>query len=182
MTLMIDENVETPMVPDDFKDNAAEMTITQLMEHYGRSRRSIERFFNITGTEKKSAIAPPPSDFVKYARTETNSQLAFRYCVGDKVVRRWRKETGVNRSMVGVSSEGRAIRVAALPKRKIPEIGLGQAAQCAQFLRRRFSPVYHRIILGKQHEGTYTVGRDIMTTEKMISLAVEKGYLDITDF
>jgi hypothetical protein len=109
-----------------------------------------------------------PADFVDHARTKTNRQLAEKYDVGEKTVTRWRKETGCTASL-------RAFASAALPKPQVPTITSGAVGEAAQFLRKTYRPVYHRVIEGKEYRGQYVVGTQILNEEQVVKLAEEKG-------
>lgn len=110
-----------------------------------------------------------PPDFADHAPVKTNRVLAEKYGVGEKVITRWRKETGCTASI-------RPFASAALPKQHVPAISPGVAGEAAQFLRKTHRPVYHRIIEGKEFRGQYVVGTMVMDEEKVVALAEEKGF------
>ena len=110
-----------------------------------------------------------PSDFADHAPAKTNRQLAEKYGVGEKVVTRWRKETGCTASI-------RPFATAALPKQHVPAISPGVASEAAQFLRKTHRPVYHRLIEGKEFRGQYVVGTRVLDEEEVVALAEEKGF------
>ena len=109
-----------------------------------------------------------PADFSVQARIKTNRQLAEGYGVGEKTITRWRKETGstaANRPFVG----------SALPKPQVPTVTSGAVSEAAQFLRKTYRPVYHRLIEGKEFKGQYVVGTQVLTEDQLVALADEKG-------
>ncbi|HEY7811539.1 MAG TPA: hypothetical protein VIA98_14320 [Allosphingosinicella sp.] len=109
-----------------------------------------------------------PADFSVQARIKTNRQLADGYGVGEKTITRWRKETGctaANRPFVG----------SALPKPQVPTVTSGAVSEAAQFLRKTYRPVYHRLIEGKEFKGQYVVGTQVLTEDQVVALAEEKG-------
>jgi hypothetical protein len=110
-----------------------------------------------------------PSDFTDHAPAKTNRQLAEKYGVGEKVITRWRKETGCTASI-------RPFATAALPKQHVPSISPGVASEAAQFLRKTHRPVYHRLIEGKEFRGQYVVGTRVLHEEEVVALAEEKGF------
>ena len=110
-----------------------------------------------------------PSDFTDHAPSKTNRQLAEKYGVGEKTVTRWRKETGCTATI-------RPFATAALPKQLVPSISPGLASEAAQFLRKTHRPVYHRIIEGKEFQGQYVVGTQVLSEDEIIALAEEKGF------
>src|SRR5262245_19713476 len=115
-----------------------------------------------------SALQFPP-DFADHAPVKTNRQLAEKYGVGEKTITRWRKETGCTASI-------RPFATAALPKQHVPAISPGVASEAAQFLRKTHRPVYHRIIEGKEFQGQYVVGTQVLSEEEIIALPGEKGF------
>lgn len=110
-----------------------------------------------------------PADFAESTKLKTNRQLAEKYGVGDKVVTRWRKESGCTGSL-------RCFASAALPKPHVPAISAGLAGEAAQHLRKTHRPVYHRIIEGRELRGQYVVGRQILSEQELLALALEKGF------
>lgn len=109
-----------------------------------------------------------PSDFTDHARTKTNRQLAEKYGVGEKTVTRWRKETGCTAAI-------RPFASAALPKPQVPTLSSGAVSEAAQYLRKTYRPVYHRVIEGKEFKGQYVVGTHVLSEEEVVALAEEKG-------
>jgi hypothetical protein len=110
-----------------------------------------------------------PPDFVDHARAKTNRQLSQKYGVGEKVITRWRKETGCTSSIQAFAS-------AALPKPQVPSISPGLASEAAQFLRKTHRPVYHRIIEGKEFRGQYVVGTLVLDERQVVEFATDKGF------
>ena len=109
-----------------------------------------------------------PSDFTDHARTKTNRQLAEKYGVGEKTVTRWRKETGCTAAI-------RPFASAALPKPQVPPIAPGTVSEAAQYLRKTYRPVYHRVIEGREYRGQYVVGTQVLSEQEVVELAEEKG-------
>lgn len=109
-----------------------------------------------------------PSDFPDHARTKTNRQLADKYGVGEKTVTRWRKETGCTATI-------RPFASAPLPKPQVPNVNGGVVSEAAQYLRKFYRPVYHRVIEGKEFKGQYVVGTHVLNEEQVVDLAEEKG-------
>lgn len=58
----------------------------------------------------------------------------------------------------------------------IPQADATLAGQCCDFLKRIYTPAYHRIIHGKEHAGTYQVGGLTLSTDEMIAIAMRKGF------
>jgi hypothetical protein len=114
-------------------------------------------------------LHPCPPDFADHAPVKTNRQLSEEYGVGEKVITRWRKETGCTATI-------RPFASAALPKAQVPSISPGLASEAAQFLRKTHRPVYHRIIEGKEFRGQYVVGTQVLDEQQVIALAEEKGF------
>jgi hypothetical protein len=112
-----------------------------------------------------------PPDFTDYARTKTNRQLADKYGVGEKVITRWRKETGCTATI-------RPFASSALPKPQVPTITSGAVSEAAQYLRKFYRPVYHRAIEGKEFKGQYAVGTQVLNEAEVVALAEEKGLRD----
>jgi hypothetical protein len=110
-----------------------------------------------------------PADFADHARQQTNRQLAEKYGVGEKVVTRWRKETGIAPAV-------RPITGVHLPKPYVPSVSPGLAAEAAQYMRKTHRPVYHRIIEGAEFRGQYVVGTQILTEDELVAFALEKGF------
>ena len=108
-----------------------------------------------------------PADFADHARTKTNRQLADKYEVGEKTVKRRRKETGCTAAIKPFSS--------ALPKPQVPAVSSGAVNDAAQFLRKTYRPVYHRLIEGKEFRGQYVVGTQILDEAQVVALADEKA-------
>lgn len=111
---------------------------------------------------------PCPSDFADHARAKTNRQLAEKYGVGEKMITRWRKETGTFAAI-------RSFTSSPLPKPQVPAIASGAASEAAQFLRKTYRPVYNRVIEGKEYRGQYVVGNQILSEAEVVALADEKG-------
>ena len=112
---------------------------------------------------------PCPRDFADHARTKTNRALAQKYGVGEKTVTRWRKETGCTATI-------RPFASAALPKQHVPALSAGVASEAAQFLRKTYRPVYHRVIEGKEYRGQYVVGTQLLSEQEVLELAEQKGF------
>jgi hypothetical protein len=112
---------------------------------------------------------PCPPDFRDHAPSKTNRQLAEKYGVGDRIIARWRKETGC-------ISPVQSFVKAALPKQHVPSVSPGIASAAAQHLRTTYRPVYNRIIEGKEFKGQYVVGNLILSEAEVIALAEEKGF------
>ena len=110
-----------------------------------------------------------PADFADHARQQTNRQLAEKYGVGEKVVTRWRKETGISAAVRPGNS-------AHLPKPYVPSVSPGLAAEAAQHMRKTHRPVYHRVIEGAEFRGQYVVGTQVLTEDELVSFALEKGF------
>src|SRR6188474_2061086 len=115
------------------------------------------------------AILTVPSDFTDHAPVKTNRQLAEKYGVGEKTITRWRKETGCTAAI-------RPFASAALPKQHVPSISPGVASEAAQYLRKTYRPVYHRIIEGKEFRGQYVVGTQVLSEDEVVNLAEDKGF------
>jgi hypothetical protein len=109
-----------------------------------------------------------PPDFADHARTKTNRQLAEKYGVGEKVVTRWRKESGCSAAI-------RPFVSAALPTPQVPGISPGAVSTAAQFLRKTYRPVYHRAIESPEFRGQYVVGTQVLSEDELVRLAEEKG-------
>ena len=109
-----------------------------------------------------------PTDFAEHARSKTNRQLAEKYGVGEKTVTRWRKETGCTAAV-------RPFVGATLPKPQVPTVSSGAVSEAAQFLRKTYRPVYHRLIEGREFRGQYVVGTQILDEAQVVALADEKG-------
>lgn len=112
---------------------------------------------------------PPPTDFKDMAPRHTNKVLAQKYGVSENTISRWRKETGTQSSITG-------FRSAQLPKQFVPPIPPGEAAEAAQYLRATHRPVFHRVIEGKQYQGQYVVGRQIMSGDEIVEYARRRGF------
>jgi hypothetical protein len=110
-----------------------------------------------------------PADFADNARQQTNRQLAQKYGVGEKVVTRWRKETGSSAAV-------RPVTGSQLPKPFVPAVSPGLAAEAAQHMRKTHRPVYHRVIEGAEFRGQYVVGTQILSDEELVTMAFEKGF------
>ena len=112
-----------------------------------------------------------PTDFKDHAPLKTNRQLAEQYGVGEKTVTRWRKETGCTVAI-------RPFASTALPKPQTPAVAAGAVNEAAQFLRKTYRPVYHRVIEGKDYRGQYVVGNQVLSEAEVVALAEEKGLRD----
>ncbi len=109
-----------------------------------------------------------PPDFQDHAPTQTNRHLADRYGVGEKMITRWRKETGSTAAI-------RPFTSSVLPKPQVPAMASGAISEAAQFLRKTYRPVYNRAIEGKEFRGQYVVGTQILSETELVALAEEKG-------
>lgn len=109
-----------------------------------------------------------PADFADHARQQTNRQLAEKYGVGEKIVTRWRKETGSSATVRPVTSSH-------LPKPYVPSVSPGLAAEAAQHMRKTHRPVCHRIVEGAEFRGQYVVGTPILSEDELVTFALEKG-------
>ena len=83
----------TRPVPTDFAHFARIENDRQLEDRYGLSIKVIRRMRAATGITSPAyrPIKQLPCNFADY-RLETNTSLAHRFDVGEKVIRRWRKE------------------------------------------------------------------------------------------
>ncbi len=108
-----------------------------------------------------------PPDFQDHAPTQTNRHLADRYGVGEKMITRWRKETGCTAAIRPFSS--------ALPKAHVRAMTSGAVSEAAQFLRKTYRPVYNRAIEGKEFRGQYVVGTHVLSEDEVVALAEAKG-------
>lgn len=109
-----------------------------------------------------------PTDFKDHAPLKTNRQLSEQYNVGDKTITRWRKETGCTAAI-------RPFAGSALPKPQVPTIASGAVSEAAQYLRKTYRPVYHRVIESKEFRGQYVVGTQVLSEAEVVALAEEKG-------
>lgn len=57
-----------------------------------------------------------------------------------------------------------------------PERDASLAGLACDHLKRFYRPAYHRVILGKEHAGTYQVGTRILSAADMIQLAERHGF------
>ena len=112
-----------------------------------------------------------PADFADHARTKTNRHLAEKYQVGEKTVTRWRKETGCTAAI-------RPFTSSALPKPQVPTVNGGVVSEAAQYLRKFYRPVYHRVIEGKEYRGQYVVGTQVLDEQQVVDLADDKSLGD----
>lgn len=164
-------------LPEDFATRAQGASNAALQLHYGVGKKVLARWrkeadvpadSTRTVTEMRSKLAPP-ADFRDVASRFTNRQLAERFGVGDKIISRWRKETG---STAPLTAWSRAV----LPKQFVPPPPAGRANEAAQFLRPTHRPVYHRVIEGKQFEGQYVCGTQLLSADEIISYAESRGF------
>lgn len=83
----------TRPVPTDFSLFAKIENDRQLDDRYGLSIKVIRRMRLTIGITSPAyrLIKTLPCDFADH-RTETNTSLAYRYNVGEKIIRRWRKD------------------------------------------------------------------------------------------
>ncbi len=58
----------------------------------------------------------------------------------------------------------------------IPQADCTLAGRCCDYLKRIYTPAYHRVIHGKEHAGTYQVGGLTLSEADMIALAMRKGF------
>ena len=58
----------------------------------------------------------------------------------------------------------------------IPQADCTLAGRCCDYLKRIYTPAYHRVIHGKDHAGTYQVGGLTLSEADMIALAMRKGF------
>lgn len=97
-------NPRVPPVPADFVQVAEGKTQHQLRQHYHVRIETIKVWQEATGT-KKANTPPPvpprrpvPDDFREVARGKPISQLIKIYKTGDKLIKRWLEECGMERS------------------------------------------------------------------------------------
>ena len=114
-------------------------------------------------------VSTPPADFADHARRQTNRELAQRYGVGEKIVTRWRKETGF-------PAAARPAAGSHLPKPYVPSVSPGLAAEAAQHMRKTHRPVYHRVIEGREFRGQYVVGTQVLSEQELVTFALERGF------
>ena len=167
-----DRNLE---VPEDFAERALSATNADLGIHYGVGRKVITRWRKEAGVPADLVRhaghmkMEAPADFRDVAVRYTNRQLAERFGVGEKMITRWRKETGCTAPLTAFSR-------ALLPKQFVPPPPSGRANEAAQFLRPTHRPVYHRVIEGKEFEGQYVCGTQVLSADEIIAYAETRGF------
>jgi hypothetical protein len=167
-------------VPDDFAAHA-HLSNAVLKERYGVGDKRLAMWrkqADLPAERGRAAVLarwgttgkiPAPSDFKDRAPRHVNRLLAEYYGVSQNTITRWRKETGTQASL-------KHFRSAPLPKQAIPPVPAGTASEACQFLRSTHRPVYHRLIEGKQFQGQYVVGTQVMEETALVEYARAKGF------
>lgn len=158
--------------PAEFTPEVAIQPVLQLTARFGVHKGIIARWRKEVGMTYPGRNLPCPEDFFSLATKHRNEWLQAHYKVGSKTILRWRREAGAHSP--------------AAPQGTVHKIGVKSsftamgdqsfAGQAANFLRKYYRPVYNRSVEAKELAGTYVVGRNIMTADEMIELAIQKGY------
>ena len=190
--------------PDDLREMARTMNVTQLVKHYGRIRSVVVRWMDelqlteiiVSPRGRKSAV---PDNFIAMAPTMTCAELMRLYGSDRRTIRGWLKETGT----APVSKTERYAQTAASISAKSEEEGgvawrdfNGRvkmvAAEAAHFLRRTH-PSVHRADIRMYEQSAHTwgdvknvphrgcnqyfvSGKGIMWLDDLIAYAETKGF------
>lgn len=190
--------------PDDLKEMARTMNVTQLVKHYGRIRSVIVRWMDelkltevlVSPRGRKSAV---PDNFRTMAPTMTCAALMRLYGSDRRTVKGWLKETGVT-SLPKAEWYAQTVRfvpeevgeVDPVARREFSSHTKLIAAEAANFLR-RIHPSVHRADIRMYEQSPHTwgevknvpfrginqyfvSGKGIMWIDDLIAYAEAKGF------
>jgi hypothetical protein len=169
-------------MPDDFKEHGHRPN-AELKMLYGVGDKVLARWRKVVGIQvgtggprsrtsagNNKELKAVPSNFRSLASQHSTEELVNIFGVCHRVIKRWRDEVGIQAARTQARFSG------GHPRPHTPAIGNTAADSAAQFLRPYYRPVYHRVIEGKEHAGTYRVGTNVMTAAELVELAERKGY------
>jgi hypothetical protein len=190
--------------PDDLRELARTMNVSQLVKHYGRIRSVVVRWMNelqlteivVSSSGRKRSV---PDNFCTMAPTMTCAQLMRLYGSDRRTIKGWLKETGT-------TAVSKTERYAEITTRISVEIKKEElvarrefsghtkllAAEAAQFLRRTH-PSVHRADIRMYEQSSHTwgdvknvpyrgvnqyfvSGKGIMWIDDLIAYAQTKGF------
>lgn len=187
--------------PDDLRERARTMSVSQLVEFYDRSRSVISRWLHenkiphIIGRRGKAI----PKNFAFIAKTKTQAELARFYGTDPRTVRGWCLEVNVEPMTHRDAIVNRAQQLEKEAKEKAHEARREfstktkmVAADAAHYLRRYYRNVFRTDILmfeqssktwgdayEIQHRGFnqyYVEGKGVLWLDDLIALAEARGF------
>lgn len=196
--------VRKAQAPDDFREMAQTMNMTQLAKHYGRTRSVIYRWvedleINQVVTSPRGRPKAIPLNFIKIAPTMTRAELIRLYNTDRITVLGWLKEVGIACQSI---TERRAQNAKATPVEVVDNVSVARrefsghtklvAAEAAKFLRRVHASVHRADIKMYEHSSHtwgevnnvphrganqyYVSGKGIMWLDDLIAYAEAKGF------
>lgn len=188
-------------IPDDLREKARMLNISQLMQHYNRSRNVIIRWMremhlNATPGVRRKAIPP---NFVSSAKNLTRAELCRMYNTDPRTVRGWLDDLGLEpltmqeKKLQNVPAITRSIVTnVEIPRREFNTKTKTIAAEAAQYLRKHFHNVFRADIQMYEqsshtwgdvnkvpHRGInqyFVAGKGTLWLDELIALAERKGF------
>lgn len=169
-------------IPEDFAEFAVGKPLINLARHYGKCRRTVQRWrAQLEMPERVGRGAPPPSrplpdDFATVAVGKTVAELSKHYVAGHRTVERWLSQAGVARTVTKRTNGPNPMGVLTLVQRDHRDYT--QAGQAADYLR-RLSPLTRCDPAGRYDaNGTcWRRGSTVLTAGDVIARAERQGWV-----
>lgn len=188
--------------PDDLEELARTMNVTQLVNHYGRSRSVVSRWMEeleltevVVGRTKRAV----PPNFHKMAPTMTRAELMRLYNTDRIMIMGWLRETGLSplsrEEWIAQNAKPTPIKIeedGTIARREFKGGTQLVAAEAAHFLRRYHASVHRADIKMYEHSPHtwgdvknvphrginqyYVAGRGVMWLDDLIAYAESKGF------